>query len=48
MKREAGILFVLCFADVPPAGKDSKGSEPKGEKGGWDFVCVVLCCYVLC
>ena len=47
MKREAGILFVLCFADVPPAGKDSKGSEPKGEKGGWDFVCVALCCYVL-
>ena len=23
------------------AGKDAKGSTLKGEKGGWDFVCVV-------
>ena len=41
-KREAGILFVLCFVLYETrSGKDAKGFE----KGGWDSVCVVvLCC----
>ena len=37
--------FCLCCAVVDikmHAGKDSKGSAPKGEKGGWGSVCVVL------
>ena len=42
-QREAGILIVLCCDSYETlAGEDAEWYKPKGEKGGWDFDCVVL------